>query len=545
MDLISNIFNATAFEHDRFFNESFQLPYNFDAIKVQANELSTYRSVNQSFEKLYQNFLYIYGLTELANNVVPDNLVNTAGTVSASNALSATFTWTSSGVNYNSFLPFSSAGLSALDNAIILDAEYSHSLQQNIIVACSLTQVILIKTQRDSSSISVLLSSVKVNVDNNLLFQSINSVAIYDDNLYISDSSHNSVYKYDLTTLLTDIIYPNSLILTRAIGGTGDAEKKYEFNNVGGITVFNNRLYVLDRDNYSIKVYDTDLNFIKAVQRVDVFLGNRAQVIAGDYTTNNFYVATEDNNVVVFDKDFNTYTTVNFSSFLQSGETIKNIFSSKNFTNTYYIVTNYNIWKFYASKPNNPIGKYTLYRFGVPTTEVYCDAASVESSISGKDNVYILSKNGTTGIRKFINILDSINLISVLSVPDFDVYTLSDIQLQSSEYTQTWTINKAIAKLALNHMRLKDKMIGRFSGTFDSNNTLLLNGYLYFLLKDLDLTGYSLTLDHFAGNNEAFLNSVINRGLQKIYNLQLSMIAKSNTIIQDSSFSQNQTVFIG
>ena len=159
--------------------------------------------------------------------------------------------------------------------------------------------------------------------------------------------------------------------------------------------------------------------------------------------------------------------------------------------------------------------------------------------------MYILSKNGTTGIRKFINILDSINLISVLSVPDFDVYTLSDIQLQSSEYTQTWTINKAIAKLALNHMRLKDKMIGRFSGTFDSNNTLLLNGYLYFLLKDLDLTGYSLTLDHFAGNNEAFLNSVINRGLQKIYNLQLSMIAKSNTIIQDSSFSQNQTVFIG
>ena len=122
---------------------------------------------------------------------------------------------------------------------------------------------------------------------------------------------------------------------------------------------------------------------------------------------------------------------------------------------------------------------------------------------------------------------------------------MDDIKLLPGEYSQTWVINKAIQKLVINHIRLKDKILGRFFGTFDSNNNLLVNGYLYFLLADLDLTGYSITLDHFAGNNEAYLNTVVNRGLEKIYNLQELMISKSNAIIKDSSFSENKAVLIG
>jgi len=131
-----------------------------------------------------------------------------------------------------------------------------------------------------------------------------------------------------------------------------------------------------------------------------------------------------------------------------------------------------------------------------------------------------------------------------LTIPDFDIYTLNDIKLIKSEYSQSWVFNKAIQKLVLNHIRLKDKIIGRFYGDFDSQNSLLLAGFFYFLLDDLDLTGYKITKDHFAGNNEAFLNTIVSRGLEKVYALQELMIGKSNTIILDSSFSESKTVLL-
>ena len=539
MELISAILNSSEFKHDRFFNESFELPYKIDSIKIQPNELSTYRALNSSFERLYKNFLYIYSLTKLGSNVLPSDLRGTAG------VLGGTFGWAPSGTNPASFSNFSTIGLSAFNDTIINEVQYSSALEQNLFVTCSLSAVILSRSDQASNTITVILSTDKVDVDQNLAFRNIVAATLYNDNLYIADSFYNNIYKYDLTGLLTDRIYPDTLVVAKAIGGTGNAEKRYKFNNIGGITIFKDRLYVLDVDNFAIKIYDTDLNFIKSIQRVDIFRDDKAKVIAGESTTNKIYVGTEGNNIVVFDQDIKNYEIVDFSKFTSSGESILNIFTSKSFNNAYSIVTNKNIWKFYASKPGNPVGKYSLYRFGIPTTETFHHGSSIAGAQPGSDDVYILSSSTSTNVRKFINAIDAESFIDVLTVNDFEVYSLDDVKLLPSEYSQTWVINKAIQKLLMNHIRLKDKIIGRFFGTFDSNNNLLVSGYLYFLLADLDLTDYSITLDHFAGNNEAYLNTVINRGLEKIYNLQELMIGKSNTIIKDSSFSENEAVFIG
>ena len=539
MELISAILNSSEFKHDRFFNESFELPYKIDSIKIQPNELSTYRALNSSFERLYKNFLYIYSLTKLGSNVLPSDLRGTAG------VLSGTFGWAPSGTNPASFSNFSTIGLSAFNDTIINEVQYSSALEQNLFVTCSLSAVILSRSDQASNTITVILSTDKVDVDQNLAFRNIVAATLYNDNLYIADSFYNNIYKYDLTGLLTDRIYPDTLVVAKAIGGTGNAEKRYKFNNIGGNTIFKDRLYVLDVDNFAIKIYDTDLNFIKSIQRVDIFRDDKAKVIAGESTTNKIYVGTEGNNIVVFDQDIKNYEIVDFSKFTSSGESILNIFTSKSFNNAYSIVTNKNIWKFYASKPGNPVGKYSLYRFGIPTTETFHHGSSIAGAQPGSDDVYILSSSTSTNVRKFINAIDAESFIDVLTVNDFEVYSLDDVKLLPSEYSQTWVINKAIQKLLMNHIRLKDKIIGRFFGTFDSNNNLLVSGYLYFLLADLDLTDYSITLDHFAGNNEAYLNTVINRGLEKIYNLQELMIGKSNTIIKDSSFSENEAVFIG
>lgn len=539
MDLISNIFETSTFEHDRFFNESFSLPYDLDSIKIQPNELNTYRALNASIEKLYTNFLYIYGLTKMGNNVVPDSLTNVAGVFNTTE----TFQWTTSSTDIASLTTFSTIGLSGFDGAVYSRVEYSPSLEQNILVTCSPSEIILTKATRDDSSISVLLSSKTIDIDQNLQFRSISGVALVDTQLFVCDSFYNSVYKYDLDLLYNDVIYPNSLVLAKVIGGTGDAQDKYRFNAVRSLDVVGNKLYVVDRDNYCIKIYDLNLNFIKSVQRRDLFVDNKPTVISGDPRTNQIFVATDNNTIYVFDENIKEYTTVQFGSLTTTGEEIKSFFYSNSFDNVYYISTNKNVWKFYISKPTNPIGKFTAYRFGIPASNTVIDADSVPSLLGDTDDVYLMSRS-VSGVNSFIKLRDSENFSDVLTIPDFEVYTLDEIKLQKSEYSQTWVFNKAIQKLVLNHIRLKDKIIGRFYGDFDNQNNLLLAGFFYFLLDDLDLTGYKITKDHFAGDNEAFLNTVVSRGLEKIYNLQELMISKSNTIILDSSFSESEAVLL-
>ena len=41
--------------------------------------------------------------------------------------------------------------------------------------------------------------------------------------------------------------------------------KKGEFNDPHGVTLYNNHLYVCDRDNHCIPVFDLDLNFIQSI----------------------------------------------------------------------------------------------------------------------------------------------------------------------------------------------------------------------------------------------------------------------------------------
>jgi hypothetical protein len=219
--------------------------------------------------------------------------------------------------------------------------------------------------------------------------------------------------------------------------------------------------------------------------------------------------------------------------------TFKSIFVSKAFTNIYYIVTELNIYKLYLSKPGDIIGKFTLDRFGFAPEPILC-AESAQIAGSSSDRVFIFThENNAT---KLISANESLNLVSVLTFNDFEIFELPEVQLNAGEYVQSWVLNKSVIKLLLNHLRLKDKIKGRFTAIYDENQVPLLAGTLYFLLDDLDLTAYLITPDHVIGNNEILTNAAVNRGLQKIFDLQQSIINKSNVILQDSSYFINQPV---
>ena len=538
MNSIETIFNSSGLLHDRFFNESFNLPYSFEEIQIQSNELVSHLSINQSLEKLNHNFMYLYSLTKLGSNIIPDGLSFYAG-VSSTN----TFTAFPTGADQTGFVPFSAAGLSYFDTATINKVVFSDLRNAPLMVTCSMSAVILTQVPTTTATtFTVILSTGVTNTNSSLAFGNITSALIHNQSLYVVDTAYNNVYKYDLSGFLSDSAVPPTLTIDQVIGGAGNFQDKYKFNGVNSICALDNRLYVNDAGNYSVKIYDLDFNFIDVVHLKTTFANDKATHISVDPFSKRLIFVTAGNRLITFSSDFKTKQESDLNRFFNPGEVVNSIFVLKSFKNFVFVATNQTVYKFYISKPKNLVGKYTLYRFNTDTNSVIISADSVINLTETGDDVYILAKQNNAA--RFIKVLESDNYADVLKLSDFEVFTLDEIKVQHDEYLQTWVISKAIQKLLLNHIRLKDQIIGRFFGQYDSRNNLILGGYTYFLMADLDLTAYEVTLDHFVGNNEALTNSVINRGLRKIFDLQSSILAKSNTPIHTSTPFETSPVLI-
>ena len=76
-------------------------------------------------------------------------------------------------------------------------------------------------------------------------------IAVDDmDNIYVS--SQHKLQKFT-----------SSGELIKCVGGRGGKER--EFNVPRGVTLYDNRLYVCDRNNHRIQVFDLDLNFVRSI----------------------------------------------------------------------------------------------------------------------------------------------------------------------------------------------------------------------------------------------------------------------------------------
>ena len=76
-------------------------------------------------------------------------------------------------------------------------------------------------------------------------------IAIDDtDNIYVS--SYHKLQKFT-----------SSGELIKCVGQEG--RKEGEFDNPRGVTLYDNQLYVCDRNNHRIQVFDVDLNFVRSI----------------------------------------------------------------------------------------------------------------------------------------------------------------------------------------------------------------------------------------------------------------------------------------
>ena len=129
---------------------------------------------------------------------------------------------------------------------------------------------------------------------------------------------------------------------------------------------------------------------------------------------------------------------------------------------------------------------------------------------------------------------------SVIKSRNYKNFGLNAFSLAGDEYIQASTINKELYKVLHDIFTLKNNIIGRFSGKFDTDGKIVLDDYNY-NVDFLDITsqvfeeGYLTQAEfekYYINENEKSIVGVFNRVLANIYTLQSKLFEVTQTDAQ-------------
>jgi len=534
-----NIVNALSAEgliFDRFLGSTYALPYpDFESIRIQPNDLAIASVINLALEKLYKNFLYLYKSSRIASNVIPISSTAVAGVSTGS----TNFRWflSNEGLSASQFIPLSSASLYNQDNITTIAAIQNTENSNFYITASTGDDLVIYKTDDRllnntldyNTSINVVLSTKQTFPGSNINWQQINSFALGNNySFYVLDSIGNRLVKYDAGGLYTsDIVLRDKILFINSIGGEGSFSDNTFFNRPSAIDIYNTDVYVLDSGNSCVKRYDQDLNWISTFRLFRDFAVVNPVHLTHDYYGNR-YILTDNDILYKYDVNFQNRSTIQLDPLTASDEYYKKVVFSAFDPNIFYLVTSQNVYKRLVDQPSDEIGKYLFHLYNFNTEETIADFFSLAGN-DGDNNIIFSNSNGA---GKFSIWYDNINLFNVLATGEFDIYDLNDIAIQNNEYLQNWVINKSLAKLLINHMRLRDLMTGKFIATYNEYKDIVLSNTRYFLPDEIASINFEQSVDNFIGMNEPVHNNIVNRCLQQIYQIQVNIFNALSTDFQ-------------
>jgi hypothetical protein len=449
--------------YDRYPSQLISLPYSLEEIKIQPNDTVNSDVINLKLQHLYENFLYIYTRSKIASNIIPISSTAVLG-------MSTYFTYLAWNYNLSSseFKPVTWSLPDAFNNIKTIHAISSPDLgEYSIFGSNGKTLFIVRSTNTESEVLSTsVITQFNTPASNNVSFTNIEAITDGpDQSILVLDSGNNSLYQYEAKGYTQDNnVFFNRLVFKNLLGGYGSADDKLSFNAPTDVVAYNGNIYVLDTGNSCVKKYDQNLNWVSTYRLNRDFLNTPPKKLTVD-AGGNFFCLLSGNRINIYSPNFQQKTEVAID-YLNKTETIIDIVFSKTDANIYYVVTNENIYKGLVNNPGNTIGKYLLYLHRYNDTQTISAFTSI--GIGNNDRNLIVSKNPSTNAQIIGAFYDNINLYDILSIPNFDIYTMNDISIKPDEYVQSWVINKSLVKLVTNHLRFIEQIIGKFQFKFDS-----------------------------------------------------------------------------
>ena len=503
------------------------LPYTLDDIKISHNDLLLANVYNDTITKLYFNYLFLIANAEITTKTSPTTALssyNFSATLTANADLATTAT----------------SGTASLSTINELHFLKRGNTNEKIVFSYGTDNSLIYKISENNQTVTSLLSGNNVEFNKQFKFSNVVSVDSFNNLLFVLDKGNNTLFKFDISGLIysdppvervsIDSDLPGRFLL-KTIGGKGKVNRKNKLTDPSSISIFNEKIYVLDNGNFTIKVFDLNFNFINSYTNKEIFDYNPISINVSESSdldsSGKIFILGKNGSIITCDTNFNNITLFdifsNYTSRLDpaktynEGNNFKKIISSPSQKNILYVTTNKSVVKLYKTNLTIPISFYDNSVFNLNTSYEFIDSLDVDS-ISGVDNLVLFS-HLSSGETKYSLFKDK-NETNKLYHENFytNYFSLSDINIKSQELVNAISFNKTTEKILYNH-----------SSFFENINKKIYSFYTDTRVPEICTvveatysvpSNFNVTSDFYIGVNEPLLTDVINRPITKLYNQQ-------------------------
>lgn len=567
---------ASQYFADRILQDALTLPYDYNTdILIAANETFNGRVLNDKLSKLYTNSLYLYTKCFIASNDIPHNFDRAAG------CLGALPTWIAQDpTDATTFTPFSGIGLSEIGEMIQLQAVKMQDAVGYAFIGITPTAIASLSSNSDLTSLQVTSIDSNVDVNSDLKFLQLSSFSIAGNFMYACDAKQNNVYKYDVGGFFNnDVTIANKRFLTEAIGGEGNALAKTKFNAPDLIYAHASidRVYVHDKGNRCIKLYDMNLSYIgtraftigtttvaRAFQYNEIL--NKVYVIVSNVTT-------KTNTLQICDINLNIEYEYALTDALVADEYYRGLYFSQNDSNIMYIHTNVNVFKKFVNRPDATIGKWLFYKSGFSTSHIWSnefsrynrakwrwndgsttvrkgiaiESMSLLSTNQDADEIFVFAGYLNESFNRILHYIEPTLYTTVLGSTDFVIYSRNNLKVDDEEMVQSFVLNKELHKIIANTLFIKNYLAGRYAASYDYIGNLVNEGIVSLTNDEFNSISINNANNFYVHDNElASSPGTLNRVLKQIWDLQNNVLQITKTRISNfvPSVSGSKTVLL-
>jgi len=313
--------------------QTLELPWNIDDIRIQPNEWGDSDIFNTSINRLNENLKYLQLNVQTMNNSSPTVIFGWIG--SNPFELASGIKWYTKDFGREYYLDPSiavSSGSSYFSNIkdVIENNNRIFVLDDTSIIALSgnnLTTNIEIENVGLLSSIFINPISIEMNATGDILF--------------VTDPPKNKIYRFDLEYDDNKII----LNYTLNVGSLGNINDTNKFNSPSELCFENDNLYVLDYNNNCVKQFNDSLNWIYTYY-TEEFINDIPDSFSVHPEFNLVYILTSSRYMYIFDQLGSNYIS-KFSLKEVSEPILKFIFDEAG--EFIYVITNKLIYKYSSS----------------------------------------------------------------------------------------------------------------------------------------------------------------------------------------------------
>ena len=550
------------------------LPYSVDDITISHNDFAIADVYNESIKRLYRNYLFLIANAEIASTNTPVSAA--AKFIAVQTDKTAALSAINNTPNKTGFGTTQSNSLSNLQETFI--TTNTDDPNKLLFFNYSNNDSYVYEADKDLNSLVTLLSGNEVEFNKTFKFKNVVSVDTIDNILFVLDKGANTVYKFDITGLITnDIALKRTSVddnkrpgryLLKTIGGEGTAQTKNKLSRPNGLSVYNNRVYILDNGHNSVKIFDLDFNFLNEVSAPSLFnnpnYGELVSITVDRYSDTSDsvfgYILSKKGRVIKFDPVANSLsifpslysfydTRLNLLSATDLSNSFNKIVNSKVNKNIVYISNAGRIYKYYKSNFNTYMSELDLSTVGITLDPASNDRQEILSFDTTKVNEqeYIaittryLGKNVNNVFNNEVSthIFVDNHLTTKLYNENFysNYFSLSNILVLPQEVVNNITFNKTTKKLIYNHYSLFENLNKKIYSFYNTASGLAAYPTLSAIVPHEFTKPTELAENHnlYIGVNEPLLTDVINRPLKLLHSQQTALF----DLIKEESLNNN------